>query len=461
MKKASILGIGIGIVAAAAAAGGYVLLETRARQDISDRLVRFGQALPPGYALAHGPVEADLFRRGGIVPDIVVTAPEGAYRIGELRVREAGDVTAGHVELADLQFPASGGSLAVRRLGIEDLDLSAFAAAAGTFPVEGIRFASAEAEGILIDDPRMDLTMDRVTLHGYGPGVLGEVTVGRGVLRDDTPEADEPDMLSFERASLRGYDLASAVAVLRQGGDPASLPSPQESSVEKLVLGHGGATMVSVAKAVATWDLEEPSRQTATLSVEGIDLPVTPEMRQEHPELFGSGGFDRLGGEVRASIAYDAGKAQALIGPVEIVGHEMASLSATATLSDVPSPFAREVPDMAAWMQGKVDALHLSLTEHSLLGRALAAAAEEHGLEEAELVELVLDHVDGLLAAVQPDADLREENMRAVRSFLGAPGTIELTARPVQPIEIVTVALGAVMAPVELFGQMNVAITAR
>lgn len=461
MKK--VLIAGIAIAAAAAAGGGYLLLERKLERDISDSIAQIGRTLPPGHALTHGAVKVDLFSRGGVVSDIVLTSLTGKATASELRITGAGDTTVERAELLDLHFPLFEGKLSVRRLDVVDLDLSALAEPAGpegTPSFHRVAFAKAEAEGLMTEAHPTKVMLDRVSVERYGPGVMGDVAIGKGALGDDKPLPGNPDTLTFERAALRGYDLVAVAEILLGRRDPTDIVPPKEISVDGLVLSEGGTRFVSVAKTALTWE-GDGTRQASAMVIEGIDMPVTPEMREAAPNLFGEDGPDRLSGAVRAASSYDAGKATLSVGPVEIVMDGLGAISATAALRDAPDPLAK-VPDATAWMQAKVEALHLSFTDDSLLGHTKRLLAGKIGMDEAEVVELATFQIESLLSSIQPDVLAREASMKGVRTFLADPGTIELSAKPAEPMEIGELVFGAMMTSIEaVMAKLNVEITAR
>jgi hypothetical protein len=466
MKKALIAGAGV-MVLAAAGAGGYLHLQRRADALLVGHLARIDSVLPAGYTLTHGGAEADLFDTGGTLRDVVLAGAGGTVTIREVRFSGVGATQAGRVELDTIR--AAGGALALTSdtVTIEDLDLTAAVmavATAGTqegVPIDRVRFARLTASNLLARDDEVELGAGRIVLAGYGPGAPTRVEAEELSLRDPAPSGNGSDMVTAGMAVVDGYDVATALGAVLRGAEPPPPAGLKEIAVDRIVLSQAGTTVASADRLAATWDVAGRAGRSATLAVRGFDMPVTEEMIRDGGGFFEEGGYERLGGDLDAAVAYDTGTGVARIGPVSLVGRDMGVMEATVVLADAPDPLAVGEPDLDAWMRSKVAGIELSYTDHSLMRRAMAAAAAEQGLTQAELVEAGVAQIDALLSGGEAPDGAQREMLAAVQAFLKSPGTIELTAAPAEPVEVPTLVIALMMAPAEALDLLGVRVTAR
>jgi hypothetical protein len=466
MKKALIAGAGVAALAAAGA-GGYFHLQKRADALLGEHLARINATLPAGYTLTHGGAEADPFGAGGILRDVVLAGDGEAVTIKEMRLGGVGATQAARVELDTVR--ATGGTMVLTSdvVTIEDLDLSAAAAAIakagaeGSVPIDRVRFGRMTAANLFTKDEEGEIGAGRVVLAGYGPGVPSRVEVEGLSFRDPTPSGDDPDAFTVQAAVVDGYDLAAAFGALMRDAEPPPPVDLKEVAADKIVFTRTGTMLLSVERVGATWDVADKASRSATLAVRGVDVPVTEEMIQDNQRFFEETGYERLGGDLDVAIAYDAGTGVARIGPVSLVGRDMGTIAATVVLTDAPDPLAVGEPDPGAWMRSKVSGIELSYTDDSLMRRAMTAAAAEQGITEAELIETGVREIDALFSNGEALGKAQEEMLTALQTFLKSPGTIELTATPAEPVAVPALGMALMMAPSDAFDLLGIRVTAR
>lgn len=460
MKKALIAGIGV-MVAVAAGTGGYLHLQRRADTLLGEHLARIDAMLPAGYTLTHGGAEASLFDAGGTLRDIVLAGEGQAVTIGEMRLFRVGATQVGRVELDTVR--ATGGALVLTSAAvtIEDLDLSAAAGTQGGIPIDRVRFGRMTASNLSSRDDEAELGAARVVLAGYGAGEPTRVEVEDLSFRDPAPSGDGPDSVTAGAAVVDGYDVATALGAVLRDAEPPPPVDLKEVVADRLVFSRTGTAVASVDRLAAAWDVADKASRSATFAVRGFDAPVTEETIRDNGSFFEEAGYERLGGDLDVAVAYDAGTGVARIGPVSLVGRDMGSIAATVVLANAPDPLAVGEPDPDAWMRSKIAGIELSYTDHSLMRRALAAAAADQGITEGELVETSVRQIDALLSGGGAPGDVQREMLEAVQAFLKSPGTIELTAAPAEPVAVPALVMTLMMAPVEALDLLGVRVSAR
>jgi hypothetical protein len=188
----------------------------------------------------------------------------------------------------------------------------------------------------------------------------------------------------------------------------------------------GGVTLDDLS--IAASASGERDQTTVALARFALDLAAMSES-EEGPEAAAklrSAGLEQAAGGLRASWGTDKRSRRASIDDFLLELDDLARLEVTGEIAGDTSLLSPE----QAWDQARLVRARLVYDDRSLLHRLLAAATGEGGMPPEMLGETFAEYV------ADPDSMpwLGPSSREALASFLRAPGTLEITLAPPDPV---------------------------
>lgn len=452
MRKLPVVA-GIVVVAVAAGIGGYVYLQHEAQAALDGSVARLRAGLGPDGALTYGAVRFDPLRRGAVLSDVDAKSHGSTVHADRLTLRGLSGNQAGHVEADKVSLAAVDGSfqLVADHMDADDVVMPQEPGADPAATLLSMQAKHVGAHAVRLTSPReqpnVTSTFDDVGLSGYGPQRRSTIEYTNLVnSRPGDPTIDQATLAHFK---LDGVNLVDTLAALRVHATPPvpSVPSSLELS---------GFTAGRQSAKLAQFDRLRSNTTARPDGVEHTDAELagfqyTPPGTDEQG-LLKQLGYDGLKLQAKLAADYDVGKATLAVAPLSIDAPGMGSLTLSTTLGSV---------SFASWSglaNGSLASFDLTYVDASLTDRAVGVAARRDGLSVADEKAKLTDRDQQQLVGAPPEVVALNQ---AVTNFLNKPGTLEITAKPAQPVSFRTLGLAGMVSPLSLVKELNLQATAR
>jgi len=266
---------------------------------------------------------------------------------------------------------------------------------------------------------------------------LGKMSIGdiefapygpmRSFIRSTANSGEEPDPL--EAAKI--FSPLSISAAMRDLF--ARIPGQGEIGLDSYFLG-----LKSTVPPIPT-DIE--------LSVDGLEIPISSIDDRQAEELFAAAGIETLRLSESVRIRWDENSQDLLIDNLVFEVGGIAKVSARAQLGGIP----KSVMENPQRLEAVIATLNLKNLELELINEggvqtAMDLVAAQQGMGERQLVDLLLDQLDGLLRMVDNEG-FAEEVSGAAEQFLDNPRSLRVSARPRNPVPVIQIIANLEIAP--------------
>jgi hypothetical protein len=445
--------------------------------------VRQGPQELAGYAYA--PLYDALFRSGpglGKPPASMlesatggateVSGPEFGYTVGAQTVE---DVRLGVPEvnvareIDRLILAAEAGS--VDPIDVLDLGLTVY---------QGFSIGKLSADGFSFDMPMMtmkfgEMVMERLSKDGMGLFSIGSIEA-RG---EDGP--DNLGTFALGRFAIRDVVFPTKEAIMalaRLGSDPLGGGQPIEPSTRQIldvVPMVGGVELEGLAVDSDTTGPVALDRFTLTLGgfvppvptetaieLAGLSFPTALVTDPEAKAFLEQAGIEQVRIDGRYATKWTEDTEAFDLEPFALSVEGLGSAEVTMALSGVPRTVF-EAPDRAqlAMPQVMVDGVTARFSNAPKLAGPLADFAQQQQISPETAIGVIGDVIRNELAPMSGDG-FADTLGSAVKQFLTGPsGSLELVARPAQPVPLVQVVGAATMAPGSLVKLLNAVVEYR
>lgn len=475
MSRRAWFGIGAAVLVVGLAGGAYALLLASANEAVERSIAQFRAGLPVGASFAHGSYEVDLLERA-----VAMQAPvldfEGAGGFGELRAARArisglepeGEETRAarvvfeEVRLTDAADPDL--ALTGERIVVDDLIVTgqpadavaaALATRLGSLRIEGLAFATADAE----------LSVREILAQDVVGGRIGELRQRDLALAVTGPHGGRVTLGSFALSGLETADLLTL--------DPVRATEMDQDAVialaGRILAGLGGlaaedlrieADSLSGPIELAALRFSEPLVYEGRLvggrsELVDLSLPLEPEIRAEvERRLPGLPLSERLVVSAEGRQSYDA-EANRFALEQSIRLHDLAAAQLAFHLGNVdqpPHPGLSEADMQVLLLGATLAGAEVALTDLGLLRPALAAYGAERGMTAAEARRWILGEVARGLRMMR-FGPRSEELLSALETFLEDSGELRVSLVPAEQVPLLM--LGVVEEPSAAIDLLN------
>jgi hypothetical protein len=435
------------------------------------------------YSIA--PIYAALFESGpgrGRAPETILgsgtagaisfSAPEFGYTVGAQTIA---DVRLGvpEVNIANeidrLILAAQAGS--VDPVDIVDLALTFY---------QGFSIGKLSTDGFSVDTPVFttkvgEIALDRLSKDGLrlfsigaidargedGPDSIGSFRLGRFAIRDVVFPAKD-----------------AIVALARLESDPLGGGQPIEPSTRQVldvVPMIGGIDLEGLSVdspmigaialdrfSVALGGFVPPVPTETSIELSGLSFPTALVTDPDAKAFLEQAGIEQVEIDGRYATKWTEGPNTFDLDPFAVSVEGLGAAEVTMALSGVPRTVF-EQPDKAqlAMPQVMVEGVTASFANAPKLAGPLADFAKQQSISPETAIGVIGDVVRNELAPMAGDG-FADSLDSAVKQFLTGPtGTLQLTARPAQPVPLVQVVGAATMAPGSLVKLLNAVVEYR
>lgn len=266
---------------------------------------------------------------------------------------------------------------------------------------------------------------------------LGKMTIGdiefapygpmRSFIRSTANTDGEPDPL--EAAKIfppRSISVAMRDLFVR-------IPGEGEIGLESYFLG-----LKSAVPPIPT-DIE--------VSVEGLEVPISSLDDKQAEELFAAAGIESLRLSESFRIRWDENSQDLLIDNLVFEIGGIAGVRARAHLGGVPKSVLENPQRLEAVIATlNLKNLELELVNDGGVQTAMDLVAAQQGMDEPQLIDLLLDQLDGLLRMVDNE-EFAARVSDAAEQFLDDPRSLRVSARPQNPVPVIQIIANLEIAP--------------
>lgn len=293
------------------------------------------------------------------------------------------------------------------------------------------RLDRAEIVGLSVDADQ-DVVIARAVVEQVGGGRPGKLTITG--LAVDAEGADRVDEVEIAGLTLTGIDLAATFAALAEDREP---PRPRGSvtfEATEVVLGHEGNPVGRMDAFRIASSEPRPGVTAASFAITGLRA----EAVQELAEQLRAYGYDALTADLAIEGSWDETARRLEVGTLRLGARDVGTLGIAFALGGLPEdPSKAGIGDL---MGATVESLSLSWADESLYGRVLRVQAQQGGTTAEQLRTQVGMMAGMFLVSPGPASPALDAVREAVMRFIGQTATtLELTAKPAQPVPVAMV----------------------
>jgi hypothetical protein len=401
-----------------------------------------------------------------------VSSPDFGYTVGAQAIE---DVRIGVPEvnvareIDRLILAAQAGS--VDPADVVDLALTAY---------QGFSIGRLSSEGFSFDMPELAMTLGETVLEGLSKDGMGLFSIGKIEARGE----DGPDNLgSFELGRFAIRDVVfptkdAIMALVRLESDPLGGGQPIEPSTRQIldvVPMVGGVELEGLAVdsdmtgsvavdrfALTLGGFVPPVPTETAIELAGLSFPTALVTDPDAKAFLEQAGIEQVTIDGRYATKWTEGANTFDLEPFALSVEGLGSAEVTMALSGVPRTVF-EAPDKAqlAMPEVMVDGVTARFSNAPKLAGPLADFAQQQQISPETAIGVIGDVVRNELAPMAGDG-FADSLGSAVKQFLTGPtGSLELVARPAQPVPLVQVVGAATMAPGSLVKLLNAVVEYR
>ncbi|MEW5421790.1 hypothetical protein [Amorphus sp. 3PC139-8] len=385
-------------------------------------------------------------------------------------------VTAGAALLSTVAFAQPSYAFEPTNNPVADAFLKALEGSDGTSVSYG--GSSSAGKDVTFTDLKVAFEND----EGKGTVTIGTAELVNGALgADDVLTADAINLDSFKLTEEESQaELTFATGTITNptiptefGGDDAASQVAEVADYDKaefegLVFTDENGSGLPISKVM----LEVTKRidgkpRGGVLAVDDLvikaDAIDDPDTKQRLSEL----GYDEIVLDLDGSGDWNSDDGTLTLDTFKIDAKDMGSLTVTGQfMGFTPAVLAKlqaNNSDLNQLMQALQDAsigvISVRFDDASITSKALDYTAKEQDQSRSELVDEMVGQVNGLLAMLD-NASFQKQVTDAVSTFLNDPQSLEIAAKPANPVPVPQVVGTVMMSPQTLPSVLSVAVTA-
>jgi hypothetical protein len=401
-----------------------------------------------------------------------VSGPDLGYTIGAQAIE---DVRVGVPEvnvareIDRLILAAQAGS--IDPVDVADLALTVY---------QGFAIGRLASEGFSFDMPEFVMTFGETVMERLSKDGMGLFSIGAIEARGD----DGPDSLGtfkLGRFAIRDVVFPSKdaiIALARLESDPLGGGQPIEPSTRQIldvVPMVGGVELEGLAVdsdmtgsialdrfALALGGFVPPVPTETEITLSGLSFPTALVTDPDAKAFLEQAGIEQVNIDGRYATKWTEGDNTFDLDPFALTIEGLGSAEVTMALSGVPRSVFEE-PDKAqlAMPEVMVDGVTARFANAPKLAGPLADFAKQQQISPETAIGVIGDVIRNELAPMAGDG-FADSLGSAVKQFLTGPtGSLELVARPAQPVPLVQVVGAATMAPGSLVKLLNAVVEYR
>jgi hypothetical protein len=213
----------------------------------------------------------------------------------------------------------------------------------------------------------------------------------------------------------------------------ARIPGEGEVSLDRYFLG-----LTTVVPPVPT-EIE--------FSLEGLEVPVDTLDDRDAEELFAAAGIDTLRMTEAIRLRWDEQSEDLFIDNMVIELGKIGRINAKAHLGGLPKSVLQNPERIeAAIATLNLKSLELELINDGGVETAVGLAAMQAGVGENQMVDLLLDQLDGALASIGNEA-FASEVSGAAEKFFAQPQSLHVRVQPDNPVPVIQIIANLEIAP--------------
>ena len=345
---------------------------------------------------------------------------------------------------------------------------------------QGFSIGRLSSEGFSFDMPEFAMTLGETVLERLSKDGMGLFSIGKIEARGE----DGPDNLgSFELGRFAIRDVVfptkdAIMALVRLESDPLGGGQPIEPSTRQIldvVPMVGGVELEGFAVdsdmtgsvaldrfALTLGGFVPPVPTETAIELAGLSFPTALVTDPDAKAFLEQAGIEQVTIDGRYATKWTEGANTFDLEPFALSVEGLGSAEVTMALSGVPRTVF-EAPDKAqlAMPEVMVDGVTARFSNAPKLAGPLADFAQQQQISPETAIGVIGDVVRNELAPMAGDG-FADSLGSAVKKFLTGPtGSLELVARPAQPVPLVQVVGAATMAPGSLVKLLNAVVEYR
>jgi hypothetical protein len=345
---------------------------------------------------------------------------------------------------------------------------------------QGFSIARLSSEGFSFDMPEGALTFGEMVLERLSKDGMGLFSIGAIEARgEDGP--DDLGTFKLGRFALRDVVFPTKDAIMalaRLGSDPLGGGQPIEPSTRQIldvVPMIGGVELEGLAVdsdttgpvaldrfALTLGGFVPPVPTQTEIALSGLSFPTALVTDPEVMAFLEQAGIEQVRIDGRYATKWTEETQTFDLDPFALSVDGLGSAEVTMALSGVPRTVF-EAPDRAqlAMPEVMVDGVTARFSNAPKLAGPLADFAKQQQISPETAIGVIGDVIRNELAPMSGDG-FADSLGSAVKQFLTGPtGSLELVARPTQPVPLVQVVGAATMAPGSLVKLLNAVVEYR
>ncbi|MFM9860431.1 hypothetical protein RUR49_18380 [Pseudoxanthobacter sp. M-2] len=423
----------------------------------------------------------------------------GGPGLGKPPVSMLASAKVGAVEVsgADLGYTIGAQSIEDVRVGVpevnvaREIDRLILAAQAGSVDpadvadlaltvYQGFAVGRLSAEGFSFDMPELAMSFGEMVLERLSKDGMGLFSIGKIEARGE----DGPNNLgtfALGRFAIRDVVFPTKEAIMalaRLGSDPLGGGQPIEPSTRQIldvVPMIGGVELEGLAVdsdmtgpvaldrfALTLGGFVPPVPTETAIELSGLSFPTALVTDPDAKAFLEQAGIEQVNIDGRYVTTWTEGANTFDLDPFALTVEGLGSAEVTMALSGVPRTVF-EAPDKAqlAMPEVMVDGVTARFSNAPKLAGPLADFAKEQQISPETAIGVIGDVIRNELAPMSGDG-FADSLGSAVKQFLTGPtGSLELVARPAQPVPLVQVVGAATLAPGSLVKLLNAVVEYR
>jgi len=318
---------------------------------------------------------------------------------------------------------------------------------------------------------------------GGGSAELGSTAIENGTVgADDALSADriqidditmkqddDPATMTAKSLLLTEPEIPTE-ADADASDDPSSrITNYERAELTEIVFTDEGGSTLPIGKIVAqvTERTDDGEPRGGTLTIENAVVDTETLDDEDTKKQITDLGYDKVVIGATATADWVEADGTTTLDELTITAEDMGKVSISGRFlgftPDVLAQLQRDDNDFNQLMQAmqgvSVSNLAIRYDDSSLAERAMTLAAKEQDVTKAEFIDTLNMQASQMLAMLE-NKPFEETVSAALKAFLAAPGSLEITANPQQPVPFAQLVGTVMMAPQTLPTVLAVDVTA-
>ncbi len=405
-------------------------------------------------------------------------------RLGDISL-EMGPITGGPIymrQLKDVGTIAAFGRLI--RMGLEagsaeDMaptpepeDVAAIIGVLDRFRMESMEFSGMRVKGTISEDGKaIDASVGKISFEEFTLAELDDFTIenidvsygGRKIVTHELFRLAQVNFVDVNRLA----ELAFAAMTANNADDLAVQDMVLDFIPQIGLVQARGMRMLAIPGQEISYDLAEfrsgnyigriPTQ--LGLTIENLKVPAGLITDPRAQEVITGLGYEELGGNLSIDLSWDEASQTVTLKNTRLEGYDAATLSLEAEVTGVPREFLENPEDnYPTAMFASLKSAQVSVSDNSLLGRALSMLSAQTGQPPEQLKQMVMFKLSGLAGAFTTP-EFSQVVTEAAQAFLEAPDNLSVSVKPPTPVPAMQIMLMA-QEPAQLIEILGVEIQA-